>query len=92
MIHFFDYMLFDNNSKSDKVIIAVFSLLSGVFSADFLFWMSSLEHIVKALMGMAGAAIGAVVVKITLTAYERYLKDKIFKPRKNEKEETEKRA
>ncbi len=91
MINFLDHMFDHHTSKSDKVIIVIFSIISGLFSPNFLFWFS-LENLVKAMMSMAGIAIGGVVTKITLTAYERYLKDKIFKPRKNEKEETEKRA
>lgn len=88
MINPFEHILFDNNSpKSDRVIIGVFSLVYAVFGSDLLFWMQSLEHIIKALMGIASGAIGAVVIKMALKYYELNWEDKIFKKKKDAKKE-----
>lgn len=86
MINFFDHMFFNqNDSKSDKVIVTVYSLIYGFWGYDLLFWMDSLEHIIKALMLMAGTSIGLVLNHMVLEYYKDNWAEKFKKLYKKKK-------
>ncbi len=85
MVHFFDNIFNDFTSK-DKYVLTLSSFTGWLFGIHFMNWLTW-GPFLSALMSVFTCCLTTLAGAVTLEFYKRKIKDKLFKTKKNDKEE-----